>query len=274
MGKFDHILIVSDMDGTFLGTGGTIVARNIEAIHYFQREGGRFTFATGRMHLNLAKRLPQVYDLPRAYGIMANGTCLFDFETKQVIEAIYVDPASMTEALRMAHDKYPDLGIRVTTSTGFLTTAFEGIVAKDLFYFKDITEVKPIEEWTGEDWYKVVIRGEHDRLVALREEVEAKWPGQFTIVMSEPRFLEFQRAGCTKASLLRRLREIYTEDGIKPTIYAVGDYENDYDMLREADVAVCPTNALDMVKQICSIQPCSNDEGVIAALIEHIEAGL
>lgn len=274
MGKFDHILIVSDMDGTFLGTGGVLVERNIEAIHDFQREGGRFTFATGRMHLNLAKRLPQVYDLPRAYGIMANGTSLFDFETKQVVEAIYVDPAAMTEALRFAHAAYPDLGIRVTTATGFLTTAFEGVIAKDLEHFRDCTEVRPVEEWTGEDWYKVVIRGDYERLCTLRTEVEARWPGQFTIVMSEPHFLEFQRAGCTKASLLCRLREIYTEDGVPPTVYAVGDYENDYDMLLAADVAVCPTNALDMVKQICTIQPCSNDEGVIAALIEHIEAGL
>ncbi len=274
MGKFDHILIVSDMDGTFLGTGGVLVARNLEAIDYFQREGGRFTFATGRMHLNLAKRLPQVYDLPKAYGILANGTCLFDFETKQVVEAIYVDPASMLAALRFAHENYPDLGIRVTTATGMLTTSFEGVIAKDLEHFRDITVVKPIEKWTGEDWYKAVIRGDHDRLVALRGEIEARWPGAFTIVMSEPHFLEFQRAGCTKASLLGRLREIYTEDGVAPTIYAVGDYENDYDMLLAADVAVCPTNALEMVKQICSIQPCTNDEGVIAALIEHIEAGL
>lgn len=270
MPKFDNIVIVSDMDGTFLGAKGRLVERNIRAIEAFQREGGRFTFATGRVHFNIARKLPEVYDLPNAPGILANGTCLYDFREKRVVEAIYVDPDAILGALRMADRDYPDIGIRVTTTDGFLVPAFEGVVAKDLAALRDMVEEKPVAEWTGEGWYKVVLRGDDDRLAELRARVEAEWPGAFTMVRSEPRFLEFQRAGCSKATLLGRLRKYCTVDGRAPTIYAVGDYENDYDMLLAADVAVCPTNALDMVKQICSIQPATNDEGVIAALIDVI----
>lgn len=54
----NNVVIVSDIDGTFLGAGGKLVERNLTAIRAFQRAGGRFTFATGRMHLNIARRLP------------------------------------------------------------------------------------------------------------------------------------------------------------------------------------------------------------------------
>ena len=43
-------------------------------------------------------------------------------------------------------------------------------------------------------------------------------------------------------------------------------------MIKAADVGVCPSNALDEVKKVADLCLCSNEEGVIADLIEHIEA--
>jgi hydroxymethylpyrimidine pyrophosphatase-like HAD family hydrolase len=54
-------------------------------------------------------------------------------------------------------------------------------------------------------------------------------------------------------------------------IYVCGDYENDLEMLRDADVAVCPENAIDSVKDVCDLCLCDHKQGVIADLIEHIE---
>ena len=50
MGKFDGILICSDIDGTILenSTFGSIFEKNAEAVKYFTDNGGRFTFITGR----------------------------------------------------------------------------------------------------------------------------------------------------------------------------------------------------------------------------------
>lgn len=269
---FDNVVIVSDIDGTFLNREKKIVPRNLAAIEDFQRRGGRFTFATGRVPCNIARKLPEVYDLPNAPGILGNGTCLYDFREKRVVEAVYMEPGSVVEVMRMVHREYPELGIRVAAKDNFITPSFTGLIARDLADFRDTTEVSDPSGWTGENWYKVVVRGDDERLFALRDRIEAEWPGEFLMVRSEPGFLEFQRPGYTKATLLAHLREYCTVDGQKPIIYAVGDYENDYEMLLAADVAVCPTNALDMVKAICPIQPSDNDEGVIAALIEEIEA--
>ena len=48
MGKFDGILIASDLDQT-LAIGTDVAKENIEAMEYFKREGGYFTIVTGRM---------------------------------------------------------------------------------------------------------------------------------------------------------------------------------------------------------------------------------
>ena len=56
-------------------------------------------------------------------------------------------------------------------------------------------------------------------------------------------------------------------------LFACGDYENDLTMLAAADVAVCPTNALDCVKAVADVCLCHHTEGLIANLIELIEKG-
>ena len=48
MGKFDGVLLVSDFDDTLYGANRQIPPRNLEALHYFVGQGGRFTVATGR----------------------------------------------------------------------------------------------------------------------------------------------------------------------------------------------------------------------------------
>ena len=44
-------------------------------------------------------------------------------------------------------------------------------------------------------------------------------------------------------------------------------------MLKEADVAVCPANAVDEVKAVSDLVLCDCREGLIADVIEAIEQG-
>lgn len=49
MGKFDSILICTDLDGPLYKKDDTVSEENRKAIRYFKEEGGLFTFITGRM---------------------------------------------------------------------------------------------------------------------------------------------------------------------------------------------------------------------------------
>ena len=48
MGRFDGVLICTDLDGTLYRNDKTISEENKSAIEYFKREGGKFPFITGR----------------------------------------------------------------------------------------------------------------------------------------------------------------------------------------------------------------------------------
>ena len=60
MGKFDGILLASDFDDTLYDYNLRIPERNLEAIRYLIREGGRFTVSTGRAHRTFAPFAPLV----------------------------------------------------------------------------------------------------------------------------------------------------------------------------------------------------------------------
>ena len=107
MGKFDGIAILTDLDGTFLGKGGRMVERNVEAIEYFKAEGGLFSLSTGRMHYSLGKMVFDVDKLVNAPAILCNGTYLYDFEQKRVLAEIVMDGDLAYETMAFVRKSFP-----------------------------------------------------------------------------------------------------------------------------------------------------------------------
>lgn len=271
--RFKGILIVSDIDGTFLGKGSRIVPENIEAIERFKAQGGLFTIASGRMCLNVTNVIREPDKLLNAPAIMANGTCLYDFFEGRFIDYTPLDEAIVTSALAFVRESFPTVGIRVSTLTGFVTDRLTGFIKKDLAPYPDSTRIINDGVWTPKDeaWLKVVFRDEAPVLEEVRAGLEKKFPGAFEYGKSSVRYLEIQMAGCNKAAMLGKLRGLAEEKlGTKVTVCACGDYENDLAMLGAADIAACPENAIDEVKKIADLCLCHCDEGFIAAVIDKL----
>lgn len=77
MGKFDGLLLVSDFDDTLYDSHHRVPERNLKALDYFRRQGGRFTVATGRAHRTFAPHVHLVpIDVP---VVLSNGSALYDF---------------------------------------------------------------------------------------------------------------------------------------------------------------------------------------------------
>ena len=83
---FHGILIMSDLDGTFLDSRGRQVERNLRALDRFRAGGGLFSFATGRVHTTIEKFvLPNYQDLVNSPAIMCNGSCAYDAKRGKVL---------------------------------------------------------------------------------------------------------------------------------------------------------------------------------------------
>ena len=112
MGKFEGVLICTDLDGTLLRDDKTISEENIEAIEYFKSEGGYFTFVTGRMPFFVSYASEKVK--PNAPFGCINGGGLFDsIKGEYVWKKVMTD--SVTELIEYIDKNLPEVGIQVNT---------------------------------------------------------------------------------------------------------------------------------------------------------------
>ena len=271
MGKFDGILLMSDLDGT-LCDGGKVSAENCKAIAYFQSEGGLFSIATGRMHYNLEETVKGVYELVNAVGIMCNGTYFYDFCEKKLFMESFMDNAVTSKAIACVLKQGFDGFIRGCDRNGYFVDSVDKRGRELLLGYGITAFVElPYCEWNAENWYKVCFDDRPDALACVERLLREKFPGAFEYNRSRPTLLEIQRNGVNKSTLFEPFKQYYRDKGRELTVYVCGDNENDIEILKKADVAVCPSNAIDDVKAICDRCLCSNNEGVVADLIYSLK---
>lgn len=272
MGIFDHVLIVSDLDFTFLGAKGALVPRNIEALERFRALGGKFTIATGRRLYDAKRAIPTLEQIANAPAILANGTILYDIAAQEMIDCGVMDFDRAYELVKFMRRHLPHIGIRVTTDTCVLTDCITEMLQKDCPYDQPWRyRVLPLQTWEPQTFYKVVCRARPEETEQFKALFLEHFGEEYNWCHSEKTIFEIQKKGYNKGIHIEKLREYYRRRGVDVKIYVCGDYENDLEMLREADVAVCPENAIDSVKDVCDLCLCDHKQGVIADLIEHIE---
>ena len=269
MGKFDGILFCTDLDGTLLKNDGTISQENIDAIEYFKREGGRFTFITGRMPFFAS----HVYNAikPNAPFGCVNGGGLYDH-----IEQKYIWTCEMgddvEELIRAIDESLPEVGIQVNT---FSNTYFckENLTMQ---YFREATGLENLvchyTEVT-DPIGKIIFGSEDDDEILEIERILRSHPlaQNFDFVRSERTLFEILPKGIGKGTTITKLCQYL---GIDPNkTIAIGDYNNDITMFRAAKIGIAVSNACDDAKAAADLTTVSNEEHAIAQVIRDLENG-
>ena len=110
MGKFDGILICTDLDGTLYRSDKTISRENKEAIEYFKSEGGYFTFITGR--LPYYSRDAYLTIRPNAPYGCTNGGGVYDGDKDRYVWSLELDRAAFT-LVSCIDELFPCVGIEL-----------------------------------------------------------------------------------------------------------------------------------------------------------------
>ena len=249
---FDGILLVSDIDGTFVDSDKKFIEKNLEAVEYFKANGGMFTFATGRF-----EKGTQIKELARymnAPAICTNGANIYDFHAEKVIYKKCINGEEIIDVLYRIIEKYPEIKVRYTYKDDIVFLTRRG------------------EEILTYEWYKIVMVGDGAVLDEIRDLLTEIYGDKYAYSKSEIDLFEILDKTATKGTMITYLRGYldgkYNKNFI---VYAIGDFENDIPMLQFADVAVCPENALPIVKAVCDIVVCNQDDGAVADLIYKIE---
>ncbi len=268
---FSRYLIATDLDGTFLGPDGKFVARNMEAVERFKAGGGLFTFSTGRVHLNIVDAVGNPRPILNAPCVMSNGAYLYDFEHNRPIAEELMDERDVKELVAFIKAHYPAMQFRVSTPIDLRVERTDGYLERDVArYDEGVVHVSPVTDWPTHDWYKIVFRSAPEEIRGLRAALQARFGDRFAYTASANGFLEVQPPLVNKAVGLQKLRRIC---GGGRKLIACGDFENDMEMLQAADIAICPANAMDAVKEISDYTLCHCKDGLIADIVEKIEKG-
>lgn len=268
MEKFKGKIIISDVDGTYTGSPeGT--RKNREAIKYFKDNGGLFTFASGRAEYTIESVVPEFFELVNAPAVFANGSYLYDAEKKLRINEICVDGAFSKKLLLYINERIPEAKIRINRKEGYLVPD-KGVYQELKDYFFNM-EVCPLADMPEDGWNKIVFAAPGDVLERVARLVREYAPGRYAMTLSCPTLLELLDPEATKGRQIKHLKKLLGE---KWTTYCCGDYENDEDMLKSADISVAPSSGMEKIVKMADIVTCPCSEGTIAYLVERIERDL
>lgn len=251
MGIYDGYLILSDIDGTLTARNGEVSEENLRAIRHFQSEGGRFALATGRKP-DYIEHFPFRSNAP---AITINGTLVASPEGEILLSLPMEE--DFHDLLRYIVDAHPALrhAYRHGRVGGSEWSRREN--------GSDLSAIL-----SGEPCHKFVFVSETESATLdLMADVQARWGERYEFDRSWPVGLEMHRKGSGKATCLEFLRT-YLPD--VHTVIAVGDYENDIPMLRQADIGCAVRNALPSVKEAADRIVVSNEEHAIAYIIEEL----
>ena len=269
MKRFEGILMCTDLDGTLLCEDGSVSKENLDAIAYFQQEGGLFTFITGRMPYFVGD-LPERVKINAPFGCI-NGGGLYDPWKDEYIWKMPIRD-DVIELVRYIDERIEDMGIQIN---GFDKLYFLR-ENETMVWFRRITGVPNLVT----DYDRVdgpiakIVFGDirEERLMTVKALLEAHPRySDFDYIRSEKSLYEILPRGSSKGAVLPRLAEHLGID-MRRTI-TFGDYNNDISMLKAAGLGVAVANATTEAKAAADLVTVSNEEHAIAKVIYDIENG-
>lgn len=257
----DFKLIAFDMDGTLLNSGKNISPVTLAAVNTVFENGKEAVLSTGRCIAELRDIFPLI---PRLrYAVSTSGGLVYDIKERKSIYSKIIEPSLRDEIFSILTKR--DVMLHILTAERSIVSKeheenmshFNMGIYKPM-YDKIATIVDdPIAfiRENHEDVYKINLyhttQEERDK---SRHQLEKFG---LEIIDSEITSIECSPKGVTKGTGLAALCE-YLGFGIDKAI-AVGDSDNDLDVLSKAGLAIAMGNANDKVKAAADIIVSDND---------------
>lgn len=270
MKKFNGVLLASDFDGTLADSNGKIGEEIRERIKYFISEGGAFTVCTGRTKQGFHLYESSIINAP---VLLANGIMAYDYEKNKTVFGYTVNKKDAL-IVSLIQKNFPDVCIELYTDT-FKTFAIN-VNERSIRHFSDqfiewntVTDVTEVSS----PFVKIMLSAGVKRGRDVQEFLDGTI-GEFDLkyIPSTGEYVEIINKEFDKGRGLLKLAQIIGAD--KKRVFAVGDGENDLDMLRAASLSFVPKNGCEAAKAIPHIDVPSNDNGAVAKVIDYLDAEL
>ena len=268
-GIFSNILLITDLDGTLLPHSKIISDTDIKNIKSFTDNGGHFSIATGRPFQSAEKYL-EVLSV-NAPAILYNGSCIFDSKSDKSNWCRYLNKNSR-ELISDVLKRFPEASAEILTADNVYAIQINDTERYHMSITNNIAVESTLEN-VGDKWLKALFAMEPERINELIDYIDKEKYKDISFVQSCRFFYEMLPQNISKGYALKILKEQF---GYKDyTIVAVGDYDNDIEMLGYADISFATANANDNVKKIVDfVLEESCEDNAISAVIKYINTHL
>ena len=265
--RYSDVALFTDLDGTLFNSAREVSPENRRAIEYFMENGGSFGISTGRAPANALEKLPGL--TMNTWSVVLNGAEAYHFQQQRATSQTLLPKDVMAALIGWVYENMPEVNIQLCTDDRLLLLSRPELSDADFVEtHQPMDEMSP-EEALAYPWLKVLFCAHRPVLEKLYEYARASGAAAaMDSVYTHATYLEFLPPRTNKGSCLAALR---SEPELKgKTFIAIGDYTNDIELLREADVAVAVANALPEVKAVADHIVCSNDAHALADLIHNL----
>jgi len=267
-------LIASDLDGTFLQTGGTVSPENVAAISRAHANGLETIFVTGRP----TRWMRQITEMTGHEGLalVCNGALLMDLKTQETIYAELLSADAGLQAAAALQELDPDISFAVELDRHEVSFLVDDKY-KPRWEIKNTPPATEVEDMFATEIVVKLLARPSDRIQQNADEflVEAQKALDGIVDVTHSNFMdlmiEMSALGINKGSGLEKFA--ISKSMTATDVAAIGDMPNDVPMVKWAGRGAAVENAHEWVKTAATEHVPSNDDHGVSVFIDRILAG-
>jgi len=259
-------VVALDVDGTLLNSDHVISKETLTAIKYAQSKECFVTISTGRPVGCINDFIEELKI--KGPVITYNGACVVDSVTKTVMYEQCLDARTALELVDFALEN--DISFIFWSND----TLYTNSINDDVRYYSNIINVNAKETsdylaLATKGITKLLLISRNNRIDDLKRAIPHNIRKSTNYFTSHPQFIEFVDRNVSKGIALSKVTELLDVD--QEHVVAMGDGENDIEMIKFASLGVAMENASDHVKTYASfVTKSNNNNGVAFAINKFI----
>lgn len=244
-------IVVLDLDGTLLNSNKEISKYTCEVIKKI-KDNNKIVLASARGFFRIKPYLEELELFSNDnYTIAFNGSLVLTNEEETIVD----------NEIDLDNKYYLDNFINNYKNIDWFYYTYN-----DRINYKDIPDINSFIK--NNKIYKVVCCASIDIINEIRCNISNHIRELFEISSSEQNRIEFVKKGSNKVKSIQILLDKLNKN--RDDLIAIGDGENDIDMIKYAKIGIAMDNAPDSVKKSADIVTDSNDNDGVGKILEKL----
>ncbi len=262
--------VAIDVDGTLVNDDKKLTQRTIDSIKMAIQKDIKIVVSSARSFYRLKDYLEQLQLIKNnQYTICFNGAIIIENKNEEVMLSNNFDTEEIWELISLANK------FKTSIFLYSMNNVFVEKVPRIIENSKNFKNVKlDLLKFEGINFdkdkiYKILFVDDYDKVTEIKKKISKEFLQKYEITSSIPECIEFVKKGITKSKSLQFICEKCNIE--KSEVIAIGDADNDLEMINFAGLGVAMENATDSLKEKADyITNSNNDDGVANVIEKYI----